>query len=56
MPSNPPLFSDAGIMPSRPSWIFALVAAVIALVAGFTLGWRMLDRRIRAKYGGLRIY
>jgi hypothetical protein len=54
--SNPPLFSDEGMMPSRPTWIVALVAAAIALVVGFALGWRMLDRRIRAKYGGLRIY
>ena len=28
----------------------------LALIAGFVLGWRMLDRRIRRKYGGLRIY
>jgi cobalamin biosynthesis Mg chelatase CobN len=54
--SNPPLFSDEGMMPSRPTWIVALIAAAIALGVGFALGWRMLDRRIRAKYGGLRIY
>ena len=54
--SNPPLFADTGLLPSRPSWIFALVVAVLALAGGFALGWRMLDRRIRAKYGGLRIY
>ena len=28
----------------------------VSLVGGFVLGWRVLDRRIRAKYGGLRIY
>ena len=54
--SNPPLFSSEGMMPSRPPWIAALVASVATLVIGFLLGWRMLDRRIRAKYGGLRIY
>ena len=54
--SNPPLFSSEGMMPSRPPWIVALVASVATLVIGFLLGWRMLDRRIRAKYGGLRIY
>jgi SH3 domain protein len=54
--SNPPLFADTGILPSRPSWFFSLIAAVVALGGGFALGWRMLDRRIRAKYGGLRIY
>ena len=55
-PSNPPLFSSEGMVPSRPTWILALVAAVVTLVIGFGLGWRVLDRRIRAKYGGLRIY
>jgi hypothetical protein len=54
--ANPSLFSSEGLLPSRPSWIFALVASAATLVAGFVLGWRMLDRRIRAKYGGLRIY
>lgn len=55
-PSNPPLFSSEGMMPSRPSWLVALIASVATLGIGFALGWRMLDRRIRAKYGGLRIY
>jgi hypothetical protein len=54
--NSPPLFSDEGIMPSRPTWVVALIAAAVALIVGFALGWRMLDRRIRAKYGGLRIY
>jgi hypothetical protein len=55
-PSNPPLFAAGGFMPSRPSWIVALICSAAALGIGFALGWRMLDRRIRAKYGGLRIY
>jgi hypothetical protein len=54
--SPPPLFASEGVMPRRPSWIFALVTSAAALAIGFALGWRMLDRRIRAKYGGLRIY
>jgi Bacterial SH3 domain len=37
-------------------WPWALAAAAAGLAAGFALGWRVLDRRIRAKYGGLRIY
>jgi hypothetical protein len=41
---------------ARPSWLWTGVAALIALAIGFGLGWRVLDRRIRAKYGGLRIY
>ena len=52
----PPLFSASSVMPSRPSWLLALGCAVLALGVGFALGWRLLDRRIRAKYGGLRIY
>jgi hypothetical protein len=60
-PSGPPLFSfladsSGTALPARPTWLWALVASLVALVAGFALGWRMLDRRIRAKYGGLRIY
>lgn len=52
----PPLFEDQPLMPARPSWLLALGSSGIALIVGFALGWRMLDRRIRAKYGGLRIY
>lgn len=54
--SPPPLFQDEPMMPSRPSWVVASLTAILALAIGFALGWRMLDRRIRAKYGGLRIY
>ena len=39
-----------------PGWRATLAASVLALLAGFVLGWRLLDRRIRRKYGGLRIY
>ena len=52
----PPLFQDEPMMPSRPSWLIAVASALVALGIGFALGWRVLDRRIRAKYGGLRIY
>jgi hypothetical protein len=54
--SAPPLFQDEPLMPSRPSWFVAVGVALVTLAAGFVLGWWMLDRRIRAKYGGLRIY
>ncbi len=40
----------------RPGWVWVWVSALAGLGAGFALGWRVLDRRIRAKYGGLRIY
>jgi hypothetical protein len=36
--------------------LFAIAASVLTLIGGFALGWRVLDKRIRAKYGGLRIY
>lgn len=55
-PSNPPMFASDGVMPSRPSWLAAITVSVLTLLAGFVLGWRVLDKRIRAKYGGLRIY
>ena len=55
-PSNPPLFASDPAMPSRPSWVAAILASLVMLIAGFALGWRVLDKRIRAKYGGLRIY
>ena len=39
-----------------PSWTWVLGSAGVALIIGFIAGWRVLDRRIRRKYGGLRIY
>jgi hypothetical protein len=42
--------------PQQPIWRSGLLWLLLGLIAGFALGWRMLDRRIRRKYGGLRIY
>ena len=39
-----------------PGWLMVAVACVLGLAAGFAVGWRVLDHRIRRKYGGLRIY
>jgi len=38
------------------SWALVLGVAAAMLLVGFGLGWTTLDRRIRQKYGGLRIY
>ena len=54
-PAAGALFSAGGER-ARPSWPWMLAAAVIAFGAGFGLGALALDRHIRRKYGGLRIY
>ncbi len=38
------------------STLLVLLVAAIALGAGFAWGYRTLDKRIRAKYGGLKVY
>jgi Bacterial SH3 domain len=53
---EPPYFMTPPDSPSRPVWHWALASFVVALGLGFALGWQVLDRRIRRKYGGLRIY
>jgi Bacterial SH3 domain len=53
-PAMPPADLSAPLW--RPIWQWALGCSLAGLVGGFALGWRMLDRRIRRKYGGLRIY
>ena len=52
----PPPEETAAAAPARSPWGWLAVTALLALAAGFLLGWRLLDRRIRRKYGGLRIY
>lgn len=54
-PAAPGLFNVPDAQ-HRPGWSWVWVSALAGLGAGFALGWRVLDRRIRAKYGGLRIY
>ena len=55
--SDPPAPSvDPNAPAWRPIWQWALGCSLAGLIGGFVLGWRMLDRRIRRKYGGLRIY
>ena len=42
--------------PGQTPWPWVLGTSFVMLLAGFVLGWKTLDRRIRHKYGGLRIY
>jgi hypothetical protein len=37
-------------------WPWALGCTIVSLCVGFVLGALVLDRHIRRKYGGLRIY
>ena len=58
-PGAPPtgtLFAGAGDEGPRRLWPWALGAALAGLGIGFALGALVLDRYIRRKYGGLRIY
>lgn len=41
---------------SHTPWGLLLGTAGVMLLLGFLLGWKTLDRRIRRRYGGLRIY
>jgi hypothetical protein len=53
----PPAEEAAPAAPTaRSPWGWLVATALLALAGGFLLGWRLLDRRIRARYGGLRIY
>lgn len=54
--SDATLFSAASVLDVRLTWHWVAGAALLGLVVGFALGWRVLDRRIRRKYGGLKIY
>jgi hypothetical protein len=53
---TPPDERAPGAQPARSPWGWLVATALLALTAGFLLGWRLLDRRIRRRYGGLRIY
>ena len=50
------LFDSGAEAPVRRVWPWALGWSLGALAVGFLLGALVLDRHIRRKYGGLRIY
>jgi hypothetical protein len=55
-PSGTAMFSGAQDEPQIRRWPWALVGALAGLGIGFALGVLMLDRHIRRRYGGLKIY
>ncbi len=56
VPARETVFLREPDRPGQTSWTSLLGLAVVMLLIGFVLGWVTLDRRIRRKYGGLRIY
>ena len=55
-PAPAGMFATPAPAAPRHAWPWALGAGIAGLGLGFVLGWRILDRNIRRKYGGLRIY
>ena len=53
---DPPLLGARDSETPGPRWSWLLGTAAAALALGFAFGWWALDRRIRKRYGGLRIY
>jgi hypothetical protein len=51
-----PMFSGAAAAPGARGWPWTVAAALSGFGIGFALGALLLDRHIRRKYGGLRIY
>lgn len=55
-PRNPSLFNTQPRKSGGAAWYTVAAGSIVSLLLGFALGWRVLDRRIRRKYGGLKIY
>jgi SH3 domain protein len=55
-PPVAPLFTAAGDDTPLRLWPWTVGAALAGLILGFALGALVLDRYIRRRYGGLRIY
>jgi hypothetical protein len=55
-PLHDTVFLQSPVHPGDTPWLLLLGSSAVMLLVGFAAGWRTLDRRIRRKYGGLRIY
>ena len=55
-PAHDTVFLSEPERQSSTSWPVLAGASAVMLFVGFVAGWRTLDRRIRQKYGGLKIY
>lgn len=54
--ADPAPFASGALPKLHPSWEWTAGAAAVGFVVGFIFGWRTLARRIRRKFGGLKIY
>ena len=50
------LFASRSVEPHRAVWPWVLGGSLLSLALGLALGVALLDRHIRRKFGGLRIY
>lgn len=55
-PIHDTVFLRSPVHPGDTPWLLLLGSSAVMLLVGFAAGWKTLDRRIRRKYGGLRIY
>ena len=54
--ADPAPFVSAALPELHASWEWTAGAAALGFAVGFLVGWRTLARRIRRKFGGLKIY
>jgi SH3 domain protein len=54
--ANADLEAELSKVDSRVPALWAIIAAAIALLAGFAAGFFWLDRRVRRQFGGVRVY
>ena len=55
-PIHDTVFLQSPVHPGDTPWLLLMGSSAVMLLVGFAAGWKTLDRRIRRKYGGLRIY